>query len=147
MLVWPHPWVWKGLPWEDGRINLAAYSLDDRSLIWICSGWQEDKLDLLCVAVFCRSWKFHDTELLFGRLRVSIHDFPAIPRRIDANVTGVTEQEWYNSANRNKGQLWQHFLRRKKSVSEFRLRDWMTCKERRPLEAQAAYYRKTLVSR
>ena len=34
--------------------------------------------------------KFHDTELLFGRFRVSIHDFPSIPRRIDANVTGVT---------------------------------------------------------
>ena len=34
--------------------------------------------------------KFHDTELLFGRFRVSIQDFPLIPRRIDANVTGVT---------------------------------------------------------
>ena len=34
--------------------------------------------------------KFPDTELLFGRFRVSIHDFPSIPRRIDANVTGVT---------------------------------------------------------
>ena len=34
--------------------------------------------------------KFHNTELLFGRFRVSIHDISSIPRRIDANVTGVT---------------------------------------------------------
>ena len=34
--------------------------------------------------------KFHDMKLLFGRFRVSIYDFPSIPRRIDANVIGVT---------------------------------------------------------
>ena len=38
ILVWPHRCVWKGLLWGDRRINLAAYSLDDWSLIWICSG-------------------------------------------------------------------------------------------------------------
>ena len=38
ILVWPHRRVWKGLLWGDRRINLAAYSLDDWSLIWICSG-------------------------------------------------------------------------------------------------------------
>ena len=54
LLVWSHRRVWKGLLWGDRRINLAAYSRDDWSLIWICSRWLEDKLDLLCVAVFCR---------------------------------------------------------------------------------------------
>ena len=37
-LVWPHRHVWKGLLRGDWRINLAAYYLDDWSLIWICSG-------------------------------------------------------------------------------------------------------------
>ena len=38
LLVWSHRREWKGLLWGDRRINLAAYSLDDWSLIWICSG-------------------------------------------------------------------------------------------------------------
>ena len=54
LLVWSHRRVWKGLLWGDRRINLIAYSLDDWSLIWIRSGRLEGKLDLLCVAAFCR---------------------------------------------------------------------------------------------
>ena len=42
--------------------------------------------------------KFPDTELLFGQFQVRIHDFPSIPRRIDANVTGVTEK-WLPSSD------------------------------------------------
>ena len=38
ILVWFHRHVWKGLLWGDRRVNLAAYSLDDWSLIWIRSG-------------------------------------------------------------------------------------------------------------
>ena len=53
LLVWSHRRVWKGLLWRDRRINLAAYSQDDWSLICICSGWLVGKLDLLCKAVFC----------------------------------------------------------------------------------------------
>ena len=91
ILVWSYCHVWKRLLWGDRKITLAAYSWDDRSLIWICSGWLEGKLDLIvhgCILLLLR--KSHDMELLIGRFRVSIHDLPLIPRRIDANMTGVT---------------------------------------------------------
>ena len=38
ILVWSHRRVWKELLWGDRRVNLAAYSLDDWSLIWIRFG-------------------------------------------------------------------------------------------------------------
>ena len=47
-------------------------------------------MDILYIAEFCYFEEVpgHGTPL--GQFRVSIHDCPSIPRRIDANVTGVT---------------------------------------------------------